>query len=320
MTRTHTLLLSTFVAALALLRCSLTEDLDSLKDGPGDASPDAPGSGESGVDSSVPGDGGGGSDVFAADTSSMDAMSADSSGTSDASGDTGPVNQPPVFLDGGDSWCTSQSTATFCADFDRVPLPSEFSSLDGTLISLTSTFPSSSPNALLLYAPPNDGTGSFASKLSKDLPSPVSSIDLEFDLRAELLNTTSSGLLFAAIDFVDNTHAPYSVRLAFNSGAPRLEESYLGSPPDIYHTNFSIPLSTWAHIRMSLTFTTGDVEGGAPTGSSAIYVNGSSVGADALSPPVGVTLRPDALVGAVYGTLPHTGWTLRYDNVTVVAQ
>ncbi len=308
------------LAVLVLVRCSLTEDLDSLKDGRADAATDSPSQTESGLDSSGPVDAGATDDVVDANTAASDAAGLDASTPNDASSDTGPVNQPPLFLDGGDSWCTSQTTDTFCADFDRVPLPSEFSSLDGTLISLTSTFPSSSPNALLLYAPPSAATGSFASKLSKDLPSPVGAIDLEFDLRAEVLNTTSSGLLFAAIDFVDNTHAPYSVRLAFNSGAPRLEESYLGSPPDIYHTNFSIPISTWAHIRLSLTFAPGDVEGGAPTGSSAIYVNGSSVGADALSPPTGVTLRPTALVGAVYGTQPHTGWTLRYDNVTVTAQ
>jgi hypothetical protein len=308
------------LAALVLVRCSLTEDLDSLKDGRADAATDSPTQNESGLDSSVPGDTGATGDVVDANTAAIDGAGLDASTPSDGAGDTGPVNQPPLFLDGGDSWCTAQTTDTFCADFDRVPLPSEFSSLDGTLVSLTSTFPSSSPNALLLYAPPSDATGSFASKLSKDLPSPVTAIDLEFDLRAEVLNTTSSGLLFAAIDFVDNTHAPYSVRLAFNSGAPRLEESYLGTPPDIYHTNFSIPLSTWAHIRLALTFSTVGDDGGTLQGSSAIYVNGSSVGADALSPPAGVTLRPTALIGAVYGTQPHTGWTLRYDNVTVVAQ
>jgi hypothetical protein len=309
------LVLAVGFAALTLLRCSFTEDLDSLKDGHGDAAPDSPAS--AGMDSSVSSDGGGSVDVLG-DSATNDVANVDASPPSDAAVDTGPTNQPPIFIDAGSSWCTSRTTDSFCADFDSVPLPSDFSALDGTLISLTSTFPSSSPNALLLYAPATEGSGSFASKLSKDLPSPVSAIDLEFDLRAEVLNSTSSGLLFAAIDFVDNTHAPYSVRLAFNSGAPRLEESYLGTPPDIYHTNFSIPIATWAHIRMSLTFVA--VDGGAPQGSSAIYVNGSAVGADALSPPAGVTLRPTALVGAVYGTLPHTGWTLRYDDVTVTAQ
>ena len=51
-----------------------------------------------------------------------------------------------------------------------------------------------------------------------------------------------------------------------------------------------------------------------------VSVNGTVVDNDPLAPPANVDLRPAALVGAVYGTLPHTGWTLRYDNITVDAR
>jgi hypothetical protein len=54
-----------------------------------------------------------------------------------------------------------------CADFDEAPLPAGFTSAEGAFISLTSTNPSSKPNALLVNVPPQSGVGVLASKVRR---------------------------------------------------------------------------------------------------------------------------------------------------------
>ncbi len=129
--------------------------------------------------------------------------------------------------------------------------------------------------------------------------------------------TPPPALLFAGLDFLGNTaNAKYSLRLAWNSGAPRLEESFLGTPSDILHQNFTIPLQTWSHVELDLTLPQAD--GGATTPTFTILVNGIVQGtSETLSPPAGFDQRPTLLIGAVYGTGPTSGWALRYDNVTL---
>jgi hypothetical protein len=135
----------------------------------------------------------------------------------------------------------------------------------------------------------------------------------------------SSGLLFAGLDFLGNANAKYSIRLAYNEGAPRLEESYLGSPSDVYHSNFTITVGAWSRVEVDIAFPIlvdgGTSDAGAAAATESIYVNGVLQGTtEMLAPPVGFDQSPNVLLGAVYGTSPSNEWALRYDNVTLDIQ
>lgn len=56
--------------------------------------------------------------------------------------------------------------------------------------------------------------------------------------------------------------------------------------------------------------------GGSP--GAQLSIDGTPVGArEALVPTPLVDPTPTLILGAVFAGNPHTGWTLRYDNVTV---
>jgi hypothetical protein len=234
-----------------------------------------------------------------------------------------PAAALPIFLDASTpSWCNQHLGYAFCADFDESPLPAGFSASDGPYLAQTSSSSSSSPNDLLLYVPTQTSASTWGSKLSRQFETVATSIVLAFDIDPESLNTSSNGMLFAGLDFLGNANAKYSLRLAYNAGAPRLEESYLGSPADIYHSNFTIPLHQWSRVQVEITFpapTSGDGGGGADAGTATetIYVNSVLQGiTETLTPPAGFDQRPNLLVGAVFGTSPSNTWVIRYDNVT----
>jgi hypothetical protein len=232
-----------------------------------------------------------------------------------------PASAPPIYLDAGtSSWCDTHPIYSFCDDFDKKPLPSQFSASDGPYLFQTSSSPSSAPNDLLLYVPAQTGVSTWGSKLSEPFTTPASSAVLEFDINPGSINAGSSGLLFAAMDFTFNANAKYSLRLAYNAGSPRLEESYLAGGNDIYHANFSLAAETWSRIQVAIAFSaSGDagVDAGRPlSGTETISVNGAQVQTQTLSPPASFDQRPTLLLGAVYGTNPTTGWVLRFDNVT----
>ena len=295
----------------ALTHCSLVNDLDALGAGSGD--------GGSGADVRAIGntDSGTGATLDAATPADDAGEDADAAKpTADAgpdTADTAPPNAPPTFVDAGaTTFCSAHTSSTFCADFDEAPLPAGFTSTEGAFISLTSTNPSSRPNDFLLNVPPQNGVGVLASKVTRSFPRSATGADVAFDLDPEKLNTSASGLLIAALEFTSNPAAKYSVRLAFNQGAIRVEESYLApSPADIFHSVFSLAPGQWSRIRLELRF---GADGGPST--LGVYVNDVLQGSkDALTPPLGMDGRPTLLLGAVYGSLPHDGWTLRYDNV-----
>jgi hypothetical protein len=331
---------------MGLLHCTFS-DLNALGAGPSDSSlppelvtpsaeaaPDVASSDESDDDSSSPDasaapeatsslDDGATPDVDlsadVADGGDLDASGAD---VADATGDQGsagssvPGMAPPRWLDAGTlSWCGMQQSFvmhTFCADFDQASLPAGFSASDGQFLSETSSDAKSSPNDLLFYAAAQAAAGTFGSKLSRSFPTYSSSISLSFDVEPELVDSTS-GLLFAALDFLGNGSAKYSIRLAYNMGIPRLEESFLGSPADIYHSNFTLPVQTWSRVEVDITFA-----GDAGTSTESIFVNGVPAGAtEILEPTPGFDSRPNLLVGAVYGTSPAGAWAIRYDDVTL---
>ncbi len=258
------------------------------------------------------------------DAADADAVDSGVSPVTDSQADAAsgvPASALPTWLEAGaPSWCDLHPGYAFCADFDEVPLPAGFSASDGAYLSETSSNPSSGPNDLLLYVPPQATAATWGSKLSRSFETPASTIVLAFDIDPESLNSTSSGILFAALDFLGNASAKYSLRLAFNEGAPRLEESYLGSPMDVFHSNFVLAPQTWSRIQVEISFA-GVEDGGAGIATESIYVNGVLQNVpETLTPPVGFDPRASFLLGAVYGTSPTEGWALRFDNVTLDIQ
>jgi hypothetical protein len=331
---------------VGLLHCSFG-NLDALGAGAtdadvpgesatGEASGDgtASGGGDTSSGDAAPADGSTSPDTDAppglADSSALDAGSDIADAGVAEAGATVPLSAPPSWPEAGTaSWCTQFGyEATFCADFDESPLPSGFSAEDGAFLAETTSAsqPSSGPNDLLLYVPQQPGSQAFGSKLSRQFQTSATTITLAFDIKPESLNTTSSGILFAALDFTEKAApAAYSLRLAYNSGLPRLEESYLGTssvstPPDVYHANFNLPVGVWSRVEIDVDFGgggTGDAGGATET----IFVGGLRQGLpETLTPPAGFDARPNLLIGAVYGTSPTAGWAIRYDDVTLTLQ
>ncbi len=104
------------------------------------------------------------------------------------------------------------------------------------------------------------------------------------------------------------------MRLVYSNGSVRLEESNLVPPPnnkDAYHPFFTIPNGKWTRIKL-------DVVASGATPGVTISLDGTTVGVrESITPTAGLDPLPTLILGAVFAGNPHTGWTLRYDDVTV---
>lgn len=286
------------VAATAAA-CSLAVGFDGFA-GPGDA----------------------GSDAARAPTDVSRTDAADSPGPGSASdADTGdggaPVldaadpNVAPVFVDGG-SFCGTQDAATFCEDFDTADLPARWVT-EGVFARLTSNSSKSAPNDLLLDVPKTDTGGTFVSKITHPFDVRSTNLVLSFDFEPERTYLGSSFLILAALEYT-RANAKYSLRLVYSNGSVRLEESNLVPPPnntDRYHPFFAMPTGKWTRVTLDIV-TSGTTPG------AQLSLDGTAIGIrEPLAPTVGIDSTPTLILGAVFGGNPHTGWTLRYDNVTV---
>jgi hypothetical protein len=301
-------------------------DLAALGNGASDAGDAGPFDDAAGMDAPTPGtDSAAGMDMSTNPTVDSSAPAVDGAAPpipdaadADEVGTVAPPQALPIYLDAGTaSWCDQHPGYAFCADFDETALPAGFSASDGAFLIQTSSLPSSGPNDLLLLVPSQSGSGTWGSKLSRPFSTYATSVVLAFDFYPEVVST--GGMLFAGVDFLGNADAKYSVRLAFSNGAPRLEESYLGSPADVYHSNFSVPAQTWSRVQMELSLPPPSDGGAADAGTAteSVYVDGVLQGTvEMLTPPGGFDSRPNLLVGGVYGTSPTGEWALRFDNVT----
>ena len=225
--------------------------------------------------------------------------------------DAGDPNLPPVFVDGG-SFCSTQESTAFCEDFDTADLPAHWLK-EGIFARLTSTASKSTPNAFLLEAPETTAGGTFVSKITHALEAPSTNLVVSFDFQANKVNLGSSFLILAALEYTKND-TKYSIRLVYSSGSVRIEESNLVAPPnnkDEYHPFFDIGTDHWTRVKLDL------VTAGATPGVQ-LSLDGTPVGTrEALTPTPGMDPTPTLILGAVFAGNPHTGWMLRYDNLTV---
>ncbi|MDB4945897.1 MAG: hypothetical protein JWP97_5431 [Labilithrix sp.] len=296
--KARTLFAGGLVASLlATAACSFTQGFDGFAgpEGNPDAAIDSTSGGDTGsvpgVDGAVP--------VDAGDGAVLDA-------------DAGDPNTPPVFVDAGSSFCGTQETTQFCEDFDTNDLPVSWVK-EGAYARLTSYTAKSAPNTFLVAAPETASGGTFVSKITRVMDAPSTNMVLAFDFMPEKVNLGTSFLILAAVEYTKNAQK-YSMRLVYSSGSVRLEESDLVPPPankDTYHPFFTIPMNKWTRVKLDFT-----ASGASP--GVQISLDGAVVGArEALTPTVGMDPTPTILLGAVFAGNPHSGWTLRYDDLTV---
>jgi len=262
------------------------------------------------------GDGGGEGLVVEASTPSTDdggtnGLGGDGS-TGDANTDAPDPNIPPVFVSGGSFCSQGGSSATFCEDFDTADLPAQWVR-EGVLGRLTSYLPKSIPNVFLVDAPATTAGGTFVAKISHDFDDPSTNLIVGFDFKPEQATENSAFLILGAVEWARGNDK-YSLRLVYSNGSVRLEESNLVPPPnnkDSYHPFFIIPLNEWTRIGLDI------VASGASPGVQ-LTLDGAAIGARyTITPTPGMDPRPTLILGAVFAGSPHTGWRLRYDDVTL---
>lgn len=220
-------------------------------------------------------------------------------------------NVPPVFVDAGTSFCPHpEAPSTFCEDFDSVDLTSRWLR-EGVFAKLTSYASRSAPNVFLVDVPPTTTGGTFVSKITRAFDTTATSAVLSFDIKPERVYLGSSFLILAALEWAQGEDK-YSLRLVYSNGSVRLEESNLVPPPnnkDAYHPFFALAEDKWTRITLDI------VASGATPGAQ-LLLDGIAVGTrETLTPTAGIDPRPTLILGAVLAGNPHTGWTLRYDDV-----
>lgn len=219
-------------------------------------------------------------------------------------------NVPPVFVDAG-TFCTKpNSPSTFCEDFDTADLSARWLR-EGVFGKLTSYSPKSAPNVFLVDVPPTTTGGTFVSKITRSFDTSATSVVLGFDIKPERVYLGSSFFILAALEWA-RADSKYSLRLVYSNGSVRLEESNLVAPPDnkdTYHPFFNLPEGKWSRVTLDII-----VSGQSP--GAQLMLDGVAVGTrETLTPTSGMDPRPTLILGAVFAGNPHTGWTLRYDDV-----
>lgn len=261
------------------------------------------------------GDGGGArEDDVSANPDASDGGGLDAKSSSETDGnadeDGADPNVPPVFVDAGTFCTTTDAPSTFCEDFDTAPLSGRWLR-EGVYGKLTSYAPKSAPNVFLVDVPPSTAGGTFVSKISRLFDTSSTSVVLGFDIKPERVNLGSSVFILGALEWA-RADSKYSLRLVYSNGSVRLEESNLVPPPDnrdAYHPFFQIPEGRWSRITL-------DIVASGPSPGAQLMIDGIAVGTrETLAPTAGIDPRPTLILGAVYAANPHTGWTLRYDDV-----
>ncbi|HVH45217.1 MAG TPA: hypothetical protein VM925_22850 [Labilithrix sp.] len=246
-----------------------------------------------------------------ADASGIDSAVSSTSSDAGTDADAGDPNAPPVFVDGG-SFCSGQSGTKFCDDFDTAPLSANWIR-EGIYAKHTSYRAKSAPNDFLVDVPPALGGGTFVAKVTKAFDDPSTNLVVGFDVKQERADLGTAALIMSAVEWTRGT-AKYSIRLVYSAGSVRLEESDTEHPADdVRHGTFTLD-DKWTRIGLDIV-----ASGGSPTMKVTLDgIAAPGLEAVAITPPTsGMDGRPTLILGAVFATNPHNGWTIRYDNATV---
>jgi hypothetical protein len=255
--------------------------------------------------------------------------------------------EPPKFDAESSKWC-EEAKATFndlefCTDFDGqvAGVPGGFDLVEtsaGTTLAVTSSQPSTKWNDLLVYAPPTpNGVGSFSTKLTRQFTNePTSKFTLAFDLYPEQVTVAANTAALVAVVEFTKVEPKYSLRLVSFGGRLRLEESRLIPGTDVIHdgtTGFPLELNQWTRVELEVVLDAVGGGGGGPAAPPRARVSkgpgGGPPGRDGLTlvgtaelnvPDSIDRQQPTLLLGVAFGSVPHAGWALRYDNVLLAIE
>jgi hypothetical protein len=214
-------------------------------------------------------------------------------------------------------WCAQRKGDSLCADFENDwPLSQQFYPVEGTPPpSYTNGASRSGTNSLLVKADASSRQGPFSVKVGRSFIQPsVNGFTLEFQFRPETVS--SSPALITAVDFGTPTDGSfYSIRLALESQLLHLEQHSGGV--DTRLASVPVTIKGWSHLRLSV-----DLAGSAPVARFATIDDNTKVltpvdgrSSIPLSLPARLGAGQALLVGVVYGTQPHEGWSLNFDNI-----
>jgi hypothetical protein len=245
-------------------------------------------------------DGGPGSSGEAGEASSAEASTSD--GSLEAGGDAGP-------------WCaTHQGSAALCEDFDTKGLTAWDAIVAGGG-GTTAPDPvawTSPPYAMLSNLPAATSgkvEGYIATKFSVE----ASDLVLDADFRVDKVNTAASQLQIAKLLQLDGSgDGIWETGVAVNDQRKLVVFQYNYSTngyAEVFALPASITLGTWIRVKLHLHLQN------LLEGTVDLDIDGKRIESNLPVQPLSAKSRFRLFLGAIYADTPHTGWTVRIDNV-----
>lgn len=220
--------------------------------------------------------------------------------------------------DGGGNWCVMhQGDASFCDDFDTQGLAQwQKSERGGGTTTADTAAASSAPASMLSVLPALDGglSGAF---VYRDMKVPVVEVAGDAEFRVEQTNTGSTLLqlmkLLELSPTAVNDELAWEVGVAINGVSRKLVVFQYNYYTSTYTELFTFPtpiaVGEWTRLRLHLRLR------GTFDGVVDLDVNGTRVATDLVAQPAFAKAPFQLYAGAIYTVSPHTGWTVRTDNV-----
>lgn len=212
-------------------------------------------------------------------------------------------------------WCTVNAPdAFFCTAFERTDLAQfQTTELDDATLTVDTTTSLSPPYSLLATAPQLANGTATAHGYLETRPS-VSDVTVELGLRLEQASSGTEAMQIAKL-VTTNGPLTWETGLALEGTSRRLFFYHYNDRTGVYAEPFSArpqPVGDWSTLRLHLKLAASG------PGTVDLDIDGTRVatGISVPSPP-SVSSTFGFYVGAVYVRAPHSGWTLRMDNVVL---
>jgi hypothetical protein len=219
-------------------------------------------------------------------------------------------------------FCASlQPQPLFCEDFDRGPLPGQWSEqheTNGSETLDTKSFVSAPDSLLAQYmALPANQALNVVLRKQLQLAGLPSRLAFEFSFQPVQADTMANAIsVVASVDYFDLAGDRYAMQFSqlANAGQVVLRFEEQTQPANMATTQINhtlatpLPMAKWTDVRLVVT------------GGHAQITYGGAVQADvnvALTMPVITPSRLQLSIGSTFESTPSAGWATRYDNVTV---
>ncbi len=236
------------------------------------------------------------------------------------SGDASLGESSTPLVDGGDGgdagpWClTHKADAAYCEDFDTDGLAAWDAVIEGAG-GTTKPDPGAATSApySMLSDLPGANAGKVEAYIARKALLPATSASFDADFRLEKANTASSQLQIGKLLEIDvNGDGTWELGLAINDKRKLVVFQY-NYASNGYAEAFVYPtpvaLGAWTrvglHLRLQNTL----------DGVFDMDIDGARVATAVPVQPLSAKSPFRLFIGAIYTSTPHTGWTLRTDNV-----